>query len=223
MAYTLYYSTGACSMAPHIALEEIGEPFELELVSSRGEREGRMTATAEWRAKNPKGRIPALLGVPGSIGGLANLLTEVPAILTFLALKHPEARLLPSDPAELARCLEWMNWLSSNVHGLSYGQIWRAQRYTRDEHCLESISEMGRQNLAGQYEYIEQLLGDGRQWASPSGYTVVDPYLLVFFEWGQRIGFEMRTLYPAFARLIDQVLARPAVQRVLAREGVEIH
>jgi glutathione S-transferase len=222
MTYRLYYSTAACSMAPHIALEETGEPFELELVSSRGEREGAMTATAEWRAKNPKGRIPALLGVPGSMGGLPDLLTEVPAILAYLALRHPGARLLPKEPAEFARCLEWMNWLSSNVHAISYGQIWRTQRYSSRETCFESIRDMGRRNLADQYRYVEQVLSDGREWSSPTGYTIVDAYFLVFFQWGQRIGIGMRELYPRYAGLIDKVLARPAVQRVLAREGVEI-
>jgi len=90
LSYCLYYSSGACSMAPHIALEEIGQPFKLELVVSRGEREGAMTSTSEWRAINPKGRIPALLGVPGSMGGAPALLTEVPAIMVYLALRHPE-------------------------------------------------------------------------------------------------------------------------------------
>ena len=133
MTYRLFYSPGACSLAPHIVLEEIGLPFELELISSRGEREGAMTATAEWRAMNPKGRIPALSGVPGSMGGAASLLTEVTAILVYLAMEHPHSRLLPTASAPLARCLEWMNWLSGNVHAISYGQIWRAQRYSVDE------------------------------------------------------------------------------------------
>jgi glutathione S-transferase len=83
--YRLYYSPGACSMACHIVLEEIGAPYEIELVSSLGEREGKMTATATWRAVNPKGRIPALLGVPGRIGGRDGILTEVTAIMVYLA------------------------------------------------------------------------------------------------------------------------------------------
>jgi len=69
--HRLYYSPGACSLAPHIVLEEIGKPYELELVSSSGVREGRMTATPEWKAVNPKGRVPALSGVAGHIGGAA--------------------------------------------------------------------------------------------------------------------------------------------------------
>ena len=63
-------------MAVHIVLEEIGEPYELELVSSRGHLGGVGTASPEWLAKNPKGRIPALSGVTGRIGGSDELLTR---------------------------------------------------------------------------------------------------------------------------------------------------
>lgn len=222
MAYRLYYSNGACSMAAHIVLEEIGVPFEVELVSSRGEREGAMTATEKWRATNPKGRIPALQPVPGRIGGAPELLTEVPAILYYLAASHAEAKLLPRDTAAVARCIEWMNWLSGNVHAMSYGQIWRAQRFSAEEN-LDAIRAQGRANLAEQHAYIEKLLGDGREWAIPVGYSVVDPYLLVFFHWGQRIGIDMRRSFPAWTRSMERTLARPAVQRVLARESVQIH
>jgi glutathione S-transferase len=209
-------------MAPHVVLEEIGVPYELELISSRGERAGLMTSTPEWRAINPKGRIPALLGVSGSMGGAPMLLTEVPAILVFLALQHPEARLLPRDPALLSRCLEWMNWLSGNVHAMSYGQIWRAQRFSSEDSALDGIRAHGRTNLLEQYAYVESVFADGRNWAIPEGYTVVDPYFLVFFQWGQRIGIAMRDSYPYWSAVTDRVLARPAVQRTLLNEGVTI-
>jgi glutathione S-transferase len=105
---------------------------------------------------------------------------------------------------------------------MSFGQIWRAQRFSDDEQALGGIREKGRSALAEQYRYIEQVLGDGRDWAIPEGYSVVDPYLLVFYQWGQRIGMEMRRDYPAWSRLTDRTLARPAVQRVLEEEGVAI-
>jgi len=112
-------------MAVHIVLEETGENYDIELVSSVN---GLMTQTDTWRAMNPKGRIPALSQVPGKIGGGANLLTETHAILLYLADTFPSARLAPTDPAGRARCAEWMNWLSSQIHGLCYGLIWRPQR-----------------------------------------------------------------------------------------------
>jgi glutathione S-transferase len=220
--YRLYYSPGACSMAAHIALEEIGEPYERQLISSSGAREGKMTATPEWRAVNPKGRVPALLGVSGKIGGTDDLLTELHAILVYLARICPSAGLLPSSPAAEARCIEWMNWLASNVHAMSYGQIWRTQRFVADEKDFAAVKAKGEQNLREQYAYIESLLADGRHWAVPGGYTVVDAYLLVFYYWGQRIGLDMRAAHPAWTDLTRRVLARPAVQRVLAKEAIQI-
>lgn len=156
------------------------------------------------------------------MGGTPTLLTEVTAIMVYLADSHPDAGLLPAAPAPLGRCVEWMNWLASNVHAMSFGQIWRAQRYSDDESALPAIREKGRRTLLEQYAYIERVLRDGRGWAIPEGYSIVDPYLLVFFQWGQRIGIEMRGCYPAWSILTDQVLGRPAVQRVLRDEGVVI-
>ena len=118
--------------------------------------------------------------------------------------------------------MEWLNWLSGNVHAMSCGQIWRAHRFSDDEAALAAIRAKGRENWAGQYDYIESLLGDGRDWAVPGAYSVADTYLLVFFQWGGRIGFDMRRGYPAWARLMDRVLERPAVRRVLEAEGVEV-
>jgi glutathione S-transferase len=220
--YRLYYSPGACSMAAHIMLEEIGEPYELELVSSSGAREGKMTATPAWRAVNPKGRVPALGFVPGRIGGADDLLTELHAILVYLARTHPEARLLPADAAGEARAIEWMNWLASNVHAMSYGQIWRPQRFVVDEALFPALRAKGAENVAEQYAYIESLLADGRDWAVPGGYTVVDPYLLVFYQWGQRIGLDMAARHPAWTQLAKRVTARPAVARVLVKEGISL-
>jgi glutathione S-transferase len=208
-------------MAAHIALEEIGAPYELELISSKGPREGEATATPEYRAINPKGRVPALLGVPGRIGGAENLLTELHAILVYLARTHTAAALLPEDPAAEARCIEWMNWLASNVHAMSYGQIWRPQRFVADEKDFPAVKAKGEQSVREQYAYIEGLLADGRDWAVPSGYTVVDAYLLVFYHWGRRIGLDMAALYPAWTRITKRVAARPAVARVLAQERIQ--
>src|SRR5579862_8775395 len=96
----LYYSPGACSMAPHILLEEIGVPYEAVRVAIA---EGK-TRSPEYLAINPKGRVPALFTAEGEI------LTEVPAISCYLAEHSPGVRLLPQGGLPLARCLEWFNW-----------------------------------------------------------------------------------------------------------------
>lgn len=115
-----------------------------------------------------------------------------------------------------------MNWLASNVHGISYGQIWRSHRYSINPEGLADIERKGRENLLTQYAYIETLLADGRDWAVPSGFSIVDPYLLVFYQWGQRIGIDMRSAHPAWSALTDKLLRRPAVRRVLEDEQVVI-
>lgn len=217
--YRLYYSPGACSLAAHIVLEEIGAPYELVLVSSAGESEGEMTSTDRWRAINPKGRIPVLCPVPGRAGGEDMVLTELSAILIYLGQSHPEAALLPGNPAGTARCIEWMNWLASNVHAMSYGQIWRPNRFVDRSDLIPELRASGFSNVRAQYSYIEALLSDGREWAIPSGYTVVDPYLLVFYVWGMRVGLPMDG-YPAWSRLMRRICERRAVKHALSVENI---
>jgi glutathione S-transferase len=214
--HKLYYSPNSCSLAPHIVLEEIGKPYEAELIQAT---DSAMTGTPEWQAINPKGRVPVLTNVPGSIGGAPNVLTEVPAILNFLADTNREARLVPDDPAARARCNEWLNWLSSSVHAMSFAQIWRPHRFVEDVSLHAAVREGGRRSLEAQFAYIEHILGDGRDWAVTGAYSVVDPYLLVFWRWGGRIGMDM-SIYPAWGELSSAVLERPAVKSVMQRTGI---
>lgn len=218
--YRLFYSPGACSLAPHIVLEEIGLPYEMELVSSSPSGDGMTTMSAAWKAINPKGRVPALLGVPGRIGGTDNLLTEANAIVMFLARSNPSVGLLPPDPAEEARCLEWMNWLATSVHATAQIQIKRPHRFIADERSYPAIQAKGAEAQRENFAYIESLLADGRAWAVPYGYSVVDPFLFVFYGWGKRFDWDMRTLYPAWTAHTNKVLARPTVQRAIAQEGL---
>ena len=217
--HTLYYSPGACSLAPHVVLEEIGDPYRLERVIAKG---GLETNTDAWRKVNPKARVPALTGVPGSIGGQPDLLTEAHAIMVYLARKHPGAKLLPADPASEARAIEWMNWLASNVHAMAFGQVFRPQRFVDDAALHPAIVEKGMRNLEDQYSYIESLLGDGRKWALPAGYSVVDPYLLCFYRWGLGVGMPMRERYPAWLAQTRRTLERPAVRRTFEQEGLPL-
>lgn len=213
--HKLFYTPGACSLAPHIVLEEIGRPYELELV-------GQQRLPPEALAVNPKGRVPALTGVPEQIGSAEQVLTETSAIMVYLARAYPEAGLLPKDSAREARCLEWLSWLSSNVHALSFGQIWRPARFTSTQDSAAAISAKGLQNVRQQYAEIETQLADGRSWAVSGGYSLVEPYLLVFYHWGNKIGLDMRASYPSWTRLTERTLERPAVHQVLQQEGIKL-
>src|SRR5579871_6109214 len=158
--HRLYYSPGSCSLAVHIVLEEIGVPYSVELVSASGRLAGEMTETPEWKAINPKARVPALSTVPGRVGGAPNLLTEVTAILFYLARSNPGAGLLPTELAGEARGLEWMSYLSSSVHATAYGQIWRPLRYVSDEEDFAPLRRNGEKLVREQYAYVESLLAD---------------------------------------------------------------
>lgn len=214
MNYRLYYSPGACSLAVHIALEEIGTPFERQEVSiARGEN-----TQPEFMAVNPKARVPAL-----AVAGEARVLTELPAILTFLARRHPEANLLPErDALDEARCHEWLAWLAGWVHGVGYGELWRPLRFVSDTSLCETISASGKRTIVESYAVIEAKLDGTRGWAVASCYTIVDPFLLVLYRWGNRIGLSMQAGYPAWTAITERALARPAVQRAMANEGIAI-
>lgn len=217
--YLLYYSPGACSLAAHILLEELAQPFKLEL---RSALKGIGTQTPEYLSINPKGRVPALLCLDSPIGEEAGVLTELPAILAYLALEEKSGRFIPDTPGELGRCLEWLNWLSGTVHSLSYGQVWRPQRFVDDENLFPAIVEKGRRNVMDNYRFIEQHIVEAQGPSVLRGYNVVHPVLLVFWIWGKWIDLDMNKSFPAWHRLVQSVIERPAVQRALATEGIDL-
>jgi glutathione S-transferase len=207
----LYYSPGACSLAPHIVLEEQGAPYALELVAIA---EGK-TRTAEFLAINPKGRVPVLDTEEGAV------LTEVPAICWYLAQQASHPLLFPLDKLAGARVMELCNWLSGTVHAMAFGKLWRPHRFLTDEKFYPNLQAKGRADVLDHFSAIEQRLTD-RDWAVGHAYTYVDAYLVVFFRWGNRIGLDMRSGYPHWSRHAERVTGRPAVQRALQQEGVGI-
>ena len=204
---TLYYSPGACSLAPHIILEEAGAPYEAVRVTIA---EG-LTRTPEYLAINPRARVPALV-VQG------RTVTENAAILTYLANLFPHAGLIPPNLLDQARVQELLSFFASSVH-IAFAQIWRAERFTSDEKAHAALQEGGRHAVARYFDEIEGLLA-GRDWLLPGRFTVADPYPFVFFRWGRRIGMDMNG-YPAWREHSERMLSRSSVQRALAREGLD--
>src|SRR4029077_13131028 len=111
---------GASSMVPHIVLEEIGTPYQRQLVDlTRGEHK-----SDAYLKINPHGKVPAL-AVDDTV------LTENVAILTYLAKRFPEAQLLPDGVIEQARCVSMMAWFASAVH-TTFAHIIRPERFASD-------------------------------------------------------------------------------------------
>jgi glutathione S-transferase len=207
----LYYAPGACSLAPHIVLEEVGTRFELSRVDlSANEQNG-----AEYLRVNPKARVPTLVD-----GDWA--LTECPAILRYIAVRHPGTALYPWDPREEARCTEWLAWLSSTIH-VAFGHVRRAGRYASDPRAVEDVAATAKKTCRELWHAVEQKLGDG-PWAIGSRYSVADPYLLVYWTWGRgpTLAFDMGREFPHWTAHARRLALRPAVQRAFAREGLAL-
>ena len=213
-SYHLYYSPGACSLAPHIALEELGIAYETTRVTIA---EG-LNTRPEYLAVNPRGRVPAL-AISDVDGGKA--LTEAMAIMILLARRFPQAQLLPEDTVQFARAVEWMGWLGSTLHQTGVRTVFRPERFVSDPAVADKVAEKGREMVRSGVADIDSRL-EGKDWALGERYSLVDAYLLVFFRWGNRIGLPMRSQFPEFTRVMDAVRARPAVQRAVEQEGIQI-
>jgi glutathione S-transferase len=209
MQTILYYSPGACSLAPHILLEEAGARYRLVEVNVQ---QGK-TLEAAFLELNPKGRVPVLCSD-------GQMLTEVPAISWYIAASHPGAKqLVPNDSLRQARVLEWFNWLSGTLHGIAFGGKWRPQRFVNEQQLFDSVIAKAEDNLRDGFAYIELRLAD-RQWAIGDAYTIVDPYLFVFHQWATTIGVDVAMLYPHWNRHATRMHQRAAVQRALEQEGL---
>ena len=210
MTIALYYSPGSCSLAPHVALNETGQSFELRKFATAD----RANYSPEYLAVNPKGRIPALL-----IDGF--VLTETPAILAYIGRRYPGAGLYPDGPSEAeARCLELLAWSSNTVH-VAYAQLLRPERFVLREDSHAPVRESGRTNYGRCLADIEARLHHN-EYAIGDRFTIVDPFWLVFYRWGVHAGYEMRAKFPAYTAYADRLCGRQSVQRALSIEGISV-
>ena len=202
---TLYYAPGACSMAPHIVMEEGGEKYEpKKLDLSKGEQR-----TPDYMKIHPLGRVPALRLDDGSP------LTENTAILPYLGKRFD---LWPTDPVKEARALSVIGFFAATVHPAN-GHIGRTERYTDDKAAFPGIQAKAKQSYA---EYMKQIdaMYAGREWLSDQ-YSVLDSYAFIFYIWHARRGEPVAEL-KHYTAMKDRMLKRPAVQRVIADEGVKL-
>jgi len=202
---TLFYTPGACSLAPHIVLEESGEKYDKHAVDM---------AKSEQRSEaylkiNPQGRVPALrLDDGGS-------LTENTAILPYLGKRFG---LWPTETIAEAKALSLIGFFAASVHP-AHAHFGRPERYAADTAAYATIKETGLKTFHGYLKQIDAMLA-GRDWLSQT-YSVLDPYALVFYAWGFRRELPVGELehYTAFK---DRMLARPAVRRVAEEEKIKL-
>jgi glutathione S-transferase len=151
--YLLYYYPSNASMAPHIALEEIGTPFELRLV----DREHNAQKSPEYLRLNPNGLIPVL--VDRDLGDL--VLYESAAICLHLADRNPTARLAPAvGTAERAQCYKWLIHLTNTVQAELLAYFY-PERQTDDAGATAQLKRHAERRVGEMMDRIETALGAG--------------------------------------------------------------
>jgi len=206
----LYYATGTCALATHIALEEAGAPYEAVRVDfgSQAQR------SPEYLAVNPKGRVPALVTETGT-------LTETPALLCYVAQRFPQAELAPlNDPFALAQIQEFNSYLCATVH-VAHAHGRRGSRWADDASSFEDMKRKVPQTMTECFELVEHKFLKG-PWVTGNHYTIADPYLFTIASWLEGDGVDTGK-FPKVMRHRAAMLARPAVKKVVAEEGTQIH
>ncbi len=208
MNVKLYYAPGACSMASHICLEELGVPYETQRLNlANGDQR-----KPEYLALNPRGRVPTAV-VDGEV------LTENVGIMSYFGGGYGQGRIWPKDTWHQGKLVSTLAWLSNTVH-TTYAHLVRAERYADEPAAVEAVKAKARDSYFGYLKEVDSLL-QGRKWAVGKHYTVADGYLLVFYRWGNRQQMPVKSL-ANYSRLAREVMGRPAVAKVMADEGVTL-
>ena len=198
----LYYSPGACSLSPHIALLEAGLPYDLVKVDLRAKK---VENGDDYLKVNPKGQVPALVMDNGE------LLTEGPVIVQIIADKAAGKNLAPSrDSAERYKLQEWLNYITGELHK-NFGPMFSPV-------LADEAKAFFRDRVMGKFKYLEGVMAD-RDYLMGKQFTVVDGYLFTILTWADRLKFDLSGL-PNLLAYKARVAARPKVQEALTKEGL---
>jgi glutathione S-transferase len=203
---TLCYAKSTCSIGIHVLLEEIGKPYDLNIVDfSKGEQK-----TPEYKKLNPKGKVAALVRDDGSV------LTEYAAIATWLAMTNPDKKLLPEDPEGIARTLEALDFVVGTVHMLSWRMWRRPDAYSENPDERDQIQARGKAAMLAGFDIIDEQLA-GKEFLA-GDFSIADTALYYVEYWASDIG--KWTLPPNVQAHFDRMRLRPSVQASRKLEGV---
>lgn len=198
----LYYSPGACSMSPHIVLEEAGVAYDTVKVDLKAHK---TESGADYYAINRKGAVPALELEDGDV------LTEGVAILQYIGDHHAPALLPANGTMARTRLQEMLNYLAVDYHK-SFAPLFNTS-------ATEEMKANQRTVLNRKLTYLESVLSDGRPFLMGDAFTVADAYLFTVTSWGGPTGFSIEA-YPHLVAFMQRMGARASVQAVLKAEGL---
>ncbi|WP_262027978.1 glutathione transferase GstA [Microvirga sp. Mcv34] len=199
----LYYTPGACSLAPHIVAREAGLPVTLVKVDLAKH----LTETGEnFRAINPKGYVPAIALQDGS------LLTEAAAIIQYLADQQPGTGLAPANgTTERYRLIEWLTFISSEIHK-GFGPLWNPS-------TPDATKAATKDRLATRFAYLDEVLGK-QPFLMGETFTIADAYLFTVVNWTNFHAIDISS-FKNLSAFMARVAERPKVQEALVAEGLK--
>jgi glutathione S-transferase len=198
----LYYSPGACSLSPHIALLEAGLPYDLVKVDLKAKK---LENGDDFLAVNPKGQVPALALDSGE------LVTEGPVIVQMIADQAAAKHLAPvRDSAERYKLLEWLNFITSEVHK-NFGPMFSPV-------LSDDAKAFFKDRVMGKFKYLDGALA-GHDYLMGKQFTVADGYLFTMLVWADRMKFDLSAM-PNLLAYKARVAARPKVKEALTKEGL---
>ena len=198
----LYYSPGACSLSPHIALLEAGLPYDLVKVDLKAKK---LENGDDFLAINPKGQVPVLALDSGEV------VTEGPVIVQMIADKASAKNLAPArDSAERYKLLEWLNFVGTELHK-NFGPMFSPV-------LADDAKAFFKDRVMGKFKYIDGALA-GNDYLMGKQFTVADGYLFTMLSWADRMKFDLSGL-PNLLAYKARVAARPKVQEALIKEGL---
>lgn len=198
----LYYSPGACSLSPHIALLEAGLPYELIKVDLRAKK---LENGDDFLKVNPKGQVPTLALDSGEI------VTEGPVIVQMIADQAAARNLAPArDSTDRYRLLEWLNFITAELHK-NFGPMFSPV-------LADDAKAFFKDRVMGKFKYVDSQLA-GNDYLMGKNFSVADGYLFTMLSWADRMKFDLSAM-PNLVAYRDRVAARPKVKEALTKEGL---
>jgi len=199
----LYFAPGACSLSPHIVVNEAGIKADIEQVDLRAKK---TKSGADYTAINPKGQVPTLVLDNGQV------LTEGPAIVQYLADQKPDSGLAPRNgTVERYRLQEWLNFITSELHK-SFGALFQPT-------TPEDYKPIARDNVAKRFAFVDQQLGRGGPYLMGNQFTVADAYMYVMCTWAGFMKMDLAQ-WPNLKTYAARVGERPKVLETMREEGL---
>ena len=208
----LHYYPSTAAMIPHIVLEEIGVPYERVLV----DRTVGAHKQADYLRLNPNGLIPVL--TDGEL-----VLYETAAIVLHLADNNPAACLTPAlGTAQRAQFYKWLMWLTNTLQA-SLIVYFYAERWV-DEGNAQGAAQVrahAQAKVGGLLDQLDaELARHGGTWFAGHDYTVLDAYVFTLCRWTRNFSTAPARERAHLGPYLQRMLGRPAVQRVIANEGL---